>query len=342
MDDILDLSIIIPVYNCEKYLKRCLNSICNQTVSNFEVIIIDDGSTDKSLSICKEYANKDSRFKVFSIANHGSAYARNYGLEHVHGKYVGFVDADDYISAEMYSLLLQAGNNDNADIVSCDIVRVLKNGSQIKITNMLDGGKYDRTSIVLKLFPILICSPRLETETPYTMVLKIFKKSFLEKNSIKFDNALIAGQDFVFSTTAFYYAESFVYLKGEYCYYYFQNDVSRTHRYLPNAWEVYLNTNKYWKKLTANCSEYDFKEQIQLDKFHGILMSLNYIFKPGNTLGRKEKISYAVDLMQKEINQSVFKLLNYKNMRNKQRIASILLKHKFYRTFAYLLYLYYI
>lgn len=100
------ISIIIPVYNSERFLHRCLESIVNQSSGDFEVILVDDGSKDKSGSICDEYSLRDSRFKVFHNSNGGPSVARNFGLEHSHGNYLLFIDSDDWLESnaiEAYS-----------------------------------------------------------------------------------------------------------------------------------------------------------------------------------------------------------------------------------------------
>lgn len=341
MEDGIELSIIVPVYNCEKYVERCLRSICKQTFSNFEVVVVNDGSLDNSLEKCNEIAKEDQRIRVFSIENHGAAYARNYGLQMAQGKYIGFVDADDYIADSMYSVLMESANKSDADVVSCDIIWFYDDATEQRHTNSLRGGYYSREDIVSQLFPILICSPRLEIETPFTMVLKVFKNEFLKKNDIRFEDSLLAGQDFVFATTAFYYARSFVYLKEQYLYYYYQNHSSRTHRYLPNAWQNYRLTNEYWKRLTTDCEEYDFSVQVELDRLHGLMMSMNYMFKPGSPLSAKKTIFEAVELMKNEIHPSVFSNIQFRALQKKQYISCKLLQARQYRLFAWLLCVYY-
>lgn len=101
------ISIIVPVYNVEKYIAKCLDSLVNQTYLNIEILLIDDGSTDKSLSICKKYAAVDSRIKLFSKENGGVSSARNLGLLHVQGEYVVFVDSDDFVSPKYCEHLYQ-------------------------------------------------------------------------------------------------------------------------------------------------------------------------------------------------------------------------------------------
>ena len=102
------ISIIVPVYNVEKYLDQCIESIINQTYKELEIFLIEDGSPDNCGSICDSWAKKDDRIKVFHVDNGGSARARNIGLLHAKGKYVGFVDADDFLMPSMYEILYKA------------------------------------------------------------------------------------------------------------------------------------------------------------------------------------------------------------------------------------------
>lgn len=113
------VSIIVPVYNTQDYLPRCLDSILNQTFDDFELLVVDDGSTDSSPMIIDDYASKDHRVKAFHLKNGGVSRARNFGLENSIGDYVGFVDSDDYIHRSMYSVLVSAVLDNNVDIAQC-------------------------------------------------------------------------------------------------------------------------------------------------------------------------------------------------------------------------------
>jgi len=114
------LSIIVPIYNVEQYVDKCIQSILNQTYQNLEIILVDDGATDRSGSIADSYAAKDKRIKVFHKENGGLSDARNYGLDHVTGDYILFVDSDDFIENTMCERLFAVANSTNADIVSCN------------------------------------------------------------------------------------------------------------------------------------------------------------------------------------------------------------------------------
>lgn len=110
------ISIIVPVYNIEDYLERCVNSICGQTYDNLEILLVDDGSTDNSGALCDELSQKDARIRVFHKQNGGSSSARNLGISQAKGEYLGFVDSDDYISSDMYELLYGAMVEYDAEI----------------------------------------------------------------------------------------------------------------------------------------------------------------------------------------------------------------------------------
>lgn len=117
------VSVIVPVYNVEKYLKRCLDSLINQTLSDIDIICINDGSKDSSLQILEQYAQKDSRIVIYSQENSGLSVARNTGLEHASGEYIGFVDSDDWVDLDFYEKLYNSAKNNNADIAVADFIR---------------------------------------------------------------------------------------------------------------------------------------------------------------------------------------------------------------------------
>ena len=119
-----EISIIVPVYKVEKYLKKCVDSILAQTFSDFELILVDDGSPDNSGRICDDYAKKDARVRVVHKQNGGLSSARNAGIEVAKGKYLGFVDSDDYIAEDMYELLYKAITKEEADLSICGIYDV--------------------------------------------------------------------------------------------------------------------------------------------------------------------------------------------------------------------------
>lgn len=129
------ISVIIPIYNTEKFLRRCLDSIVNQTFKDIEIICIDDGSTDNSFSILQEYKQKFSNFVIIQQSNKGAAAARNLGLSLAKGKYVCFFDSDDYFDLKMLETLFFKAEKNNADLVVCSANKVDENGNFIETSN---------------------------------------------------------------------------------------------------------------------------------------------------------------------------------------------------------------
>ena len=163
MDPII--SIIVPIYNVDKYLSRCIDSILNQTFKKFELILVNDGSTDNSGVVCEEYANKDNRIKVIHKSNGGVSSARNSGLHAAKGEYIGFVDPDDYIDESMYGKLYGLCIENDSDIAICKFSREIngkiqasdETGKVLKFNNIeamneLFKGNLYRFSLCNKLF----------------------------------------------------------------------------------------------------------------------------------------------------------------------------------------------
>lgn len=117
------ISVIVPIYNVEKYLGRCIESIVNQTYKNIEIILVDDGSPDNCPEICDNWEKKDERIKVIHKENGGLSDARNAGLEIASGDYISFIDSDDYISLDFFETLLETMISENSDIVECSVVK---------------------------------------------------------------------------------------------------------------------------------------------------------------------------------------------------------------------------
>lgn len=151
MDKNEKISIIVPVYNAEKYLKKCINSIINQTYSNLEIILIDDGSTDNSGNICDEFAKKDNRILVIHKKNEGLSATRNVGIEKATGEFIGFVDSDDYIEKDMYEILYKDITRYDADVASISISMVKKNGKKISGTDTNERNIYENDDIIKEL-----------------------------------------------------------------------------------------------------------------------------------------------------------------------------------------------
>ncbi|MDD2494154.1 MAG: glycosyltransferase [Tissierellia bacterium] len=180
----LKLSVIVPVYKVEKFISKCIDSILNQTFSNFELILIDDGSPDKSGTICDEYAKKDNRIIVIHKANGGVSSARNVGLYMAKGEYIIFIDADDYIESNMFELMLQEAYNKNADVVICDFF------IQWRLVNK-------KTKENINTQPKLFTLDLIKCDTTPSFCNKIIKKNLFINNDIDFPEGIILGEDYL-------------------------------------------------------------------------------------------------------------------------------------------------
>ncbi len=177
------ISIIVPVYNVEKYLRECVDSICGQTGIKSEIILIDDGSTDGSGKICDEYAQRYSNVKAVHKENGGLVSARNAGLEVMTGEYVGFIDSDDYIEKDMYAVLLQALLRTGSDIACCGWNRVVDDGNGFQIQK--EGG-IEKETVFTSLEAIN--SLFLNSGMTYSACDKLFKAELFKNNRFPSEN----------------------------------------------------------------------------------------------------------------------------------------------------------
>ena len=167
------ISVIVPVYNTAAYLSRCIESLVNQTYSDLQIILIDDGSTDSSGKIADEWQIKDPRIEVYHQLNQGQSAARNVGLQHARGEYIAFVDSDDYIDSNYFSTMLQAAD-DTTDCVQTGYRRVKQNGEMIKTYRPKHFYQYT--------------SP----------CMRLYRRAFMDQHQLRFPEGMIY-EDVVFS-----------------------------------------------------------------------------------------------------------------------------------------------
>lgn len=191
------ISIVIPVYNAEKYLEQCLNSITNQTYKNFEVILVNDGSIDHSESICMDFVKVDTRFKYFTKVNGGASSARNLGLDNAQGKYITFIDADDWVDENHLEVLINNIKENNSDMAVSSIKK-FDNVSRFKFRVYSNQEKYLLNYNKLNREEFLVILPKLiHASNSYKIaVSKLFKKELVM--DIRFDESIVYGEDLDF------------------------------------------------------------------------------------------------------------------------------------------------
>lgn len=189
------LSVIVPVYNVENYLEKCIQSIRNQQYYELEIILVDDGSTDASGRLCEELAKQDERIRVFHTANQGAASARKLGITYAQGTYIAFVDSDDYIEPEMYQEMMAFVLVDNAELVTSGLRYEWKNKSRIMLDS-IEEGMYERAAVETEILPRLIYNQEKDAQGITASVSnKIFKKELLEQFVYEIDERIVLGED---------------------------------------------------------------------------------------------------------------------------------------------------
>lgn len=196
------ISVIVPIYNVQKYLSKCIDSIINQIYNNIEIILIDDGSTDECGKICEQYAKKDKRIKVFHENNKGVSAARNKGIQNSTGNYIMFVDADDFIDLDMIKKLYIAIKEENADIVICGTKDVDERG------NIISKSKENEKVILTNIEALKY----MLNEEPYNSVCwgKIYRKELF--NKYKFNTNIKIAEDLEILYKIFFDSNKIVYL----------------------------------------------------------------------------------------------------------------------------------
>lgn len=238
------LSIIIPVYNSEKYLEGCLTSVVNQSLKDFEIICVNDGSTDNSLKILEKFGAQDSRIRIINQQNQGQGYARNAGLEAAAGDYVGFIDSDDYISPDFYEKLYKYKD----DIVLSTKRKYLIDGK----LKTKDFKAKDKNSLIMKNCNI------------YN---KIYSKEFLLNNNIKFYGKTNPAEDNYFSVKAILKAESIKITNGG-TYFYRVVEGSTIHKTFSRDGFEILNIMKEIKNFNPDLEIIDLKINQELNSFY--------------------------------------------------------------------------
>ena len=167
----LKVSVIVPVYNVEKYLEKCLTSLVNQTLKDIEIIVVNDGSSDNSQKIIDKYAKKYKNIKSYIKNNGGVSDARNYGIKKAKGKYIAFVDGDDYADETMYEKMYKKAESGNFDIVVCDLNYVYEDGSIKRVSSKIEHDTTNIKNVYINMYPCVWN--------------KIYKKTLFE-NDIEF------------------------------------------------------------------------------------------------------------------------------------------------------------
>lgn len=264
------ISVIIPVYNSEKFLNRCVDSVLKQSYKELDIILIDDGSSDKSGEMCDQYAQMDKRVRVIHQKNRGVSAARNSGLDVAIGDYCTFVDSDDYIESEMYQSMIDIAEQYNCDVIMCDCVK--KFGTRTEAyTHDIRQGYYDREQLEKEYFPHLLIMPNVEYPPTISNWLCLYRRKQKQKseskkrnNNLHYEEGIRFSEDLLFGAELLYHADSFYYMKNQYLYHYCMNVQSATHTFAVDKWKDYVALHNRIEEKFSCCMNYDFSKQIDL------------------------------------------------------------------------------
>lgn len=233
------VSIIVPVYNVEKYLDRCMESLLNQTLKDIEIILVDDGSPDNCPKMCDDYAKKDSRVKVVHKANAGLGYARNSGLDVATGEFLAFVDSDDYVDTKIYESLFGEASISGADAVFCKYYTEQADGTWKECNEVNRRTEWNNKEINDFLLNIIATEPYVKKERKYGMSVwhSIYRRKIIYDNNIRFYSERdVMSEDLPFQVDFFLKANKMVYLPYAF-YYYCLNGGSLTTTFKPEKYE---------------------------------------------------------------------------------------------------------
>lgn len=228
------VSVIVPIFNTEKYLENCISSVLNQRLENIEIILVDDGSTDNSGKMCDEFSEKNNKIKVIHKVNEGVSVARNSGMKVARGKYIGFVDSDDNIHKDMYLKMYTKAEEHKCDIAMCD--------ANIRYINKVENDTIKQLpqSMILEKNEI---TPKLLVEMAGSMCKCLYKKDLFVNNEILCPIGTKLSEDRIFNILSFGHSKKTFYLKESL---YTQNirENSATKKYYDNMLEIIMDGRK--------------------------------------------------------------------------------------------------
>lgn len=326
----MDVSIVVPVYNAENSLKKCLNSLIDQKFNSYEIIIIDDGSTDNSKSILLEYKENNKNIVFVSQHNAGVSVARNVGISLARGKYICFVDADDFLELDAIQKMYDVINNNMADVVVCRYFYHSK--SNVTKHQFIDVKKYYHRggeAVILAancLWPVDCAdlSSPINIGVPWA---KMYRLRFLKENNILFKENLRRREDSVFNIEVFCSTSKVIFF-SDYLYHYFSFDESSSNAYNPEIGECNLLIFENIDKLTNRNNSKILNDAAKLLYLSAFLDYIR-LFLNKSEFNIKER----VEILKKEYEKTYkHKIENISNdyLTLKQSIFIKLLKFKMY------------
>lgn len=329
------LSVIVPVYNVEKYLKRCVDSILAQTEKDLEIILVDDGSTDASGTMCDEYAKEYGHIKVIHKENGGLTSAWIAGAKVSKGDYLGFVDSDDWIDADMYKRMYDKAKEHDVDMVLCGLVKEFENTDRKNtyLTDRLTKSFYSETEIKESIVPVFLCDGSFDSRAiPASRAMKLYRREII-MNNIKYCNDEVSiGEDLVITFACFMDTKSIYAIHDFYPYHYWINESSLTGKHDRNYLDKLIVLRNQLMKINEVKSGYEYGQQIINDFLFLVLMCVKEEIHKNKTDKPKQVIKRVKEICENQYVQQALKEYSMPKMMLSGKMFVFFMKHKMYRT----------
>lgn len=301
------ISVVIPVFNVEQYLLRCIQSVQNQTYRNLEIILVDDGSPDRCPQMCDEIQTSDPRIKVVHKENGGLGYARNSGLDVVTGAYVTFIDSDDWISQTHIECLYQAAKDNQADAVIGSHTSVSADGIVqvhfLKMDAKIYKGSQIINEIVLPLIGAEVNYPQ-DVQIDSSSCMNLYRTDIIRTYNLRFRSEKHAvAEDLYFNIDFFVHAKQVIAV-NEVGYYYYENQSSISRKYDQKRFERTLN---FYKTIQSQVAQYGLEDMIAWRAERSFLMKIRVAIRHIvlSDIPRKEKIDEIKQILSHDVIKSV-------------------------------------
>ena len=323
------ISVIIPVYNVEKYLERCVRSVIQQTLRALEIILVDDGSPDGCPAMCDEYARQDARVRVIHKKNGGLASARNAGLREATGEYIFFLDSDDWLNLDGLERLYRTACEYDVDFVRYRAIRSYWPGlgehAPVRVEDVREmrGGLYNREQIEKEIYPRLIATKQLTMGPIVGAWASLYRTSFLRNHRLAFDEQVKFSEDMIFSAKVVLCAQRFYYIDDACVYHYFYNPASISKSFRAERWDSCRHLIALFEKDFSAADAYDFSPQFLYLRWFCIMLGLGERHRIAD---RRERIRYCAGIMNDPVVRQTQLGLNRLDVSWKQKLIQILIK----------------
>jgi glycosyltransferase involved in cell wall biosynthesis len=323
------VSVVIPVYKVEAYLARCVDSVLCQTLEDLQIILVDDGSPDGCPKICDAYAEQDSRIQVIHKENGGLASARNAGMAVANGKWLFFLDSDDWLEPDGLKSLVDIGEEYRVDFVRYRAIRSGWPGMEehapcmVEPIRELRHGYYNRQQIVEEVYPRLITTPQLSMGAVVGAWGSLYSLDFLNRNNLRFYEEVKFSEDLVFSARVVRAADSFYFVDTPGVYHYFYNPNSISKSFRAGRWDSCKGLIHSCHRDFGDDPAFDFSGQLHCLRWFCIMLALN---ERHHLKTHRERTRYCRDILRDPVVRETTLGFSHLKVSWKQKVTMLLVR----------------